>query len=163
MNTRSQNFYAEQVFKAISAVKSGRGSWEESARLVTLWARKAGIPAGELTISDGSGMSRENRASAGALTALLARAHAASYAKTIRESLASPGEGTLRSRLTGEPYRDRIRAKSGYLRGVGALSGYARTRSGRDIAFSFIINGYRGGGAVKGSLDALVRATVDTF
>jgi D-alanyl-D-alanine carboxypeptidase/D-alanyl-D-alanine-endopeptidase (penicillin-binding protein 4) len=39
------------------------------------------------------------------------------------------------------PAKRRCRAKTGSLIGVSALSGYCTTVSGREVAFSFLMNG----------------------
>jgi D-alanyl-D-alanine carboxypeptidase/D-alanyl-D-alanine-endopeptidase (penicillin-binding protein 4) len=39
------------------------------------------------------------------------------------------------------PARRNCRAKTGSLIGVSALSGYCTTRSGHEVAFSFLMNG----------------------
>jgi D-alanyl-D-alanine carboxypeptidase/D-alanyl-D-alanine-endopeptidase (penicillin-binding protein 4) len=162
MNVSSQNFYAEQILKTIGAEKAGEGSWAAGARAVTAWAERAEL--GRVAVSDGSGMSRENRLTARGIQRLLLHAHRARYARVVRDSLPVSGEsGTLENRLDEPRLRGRVQAKTGYLWGVGALSGYARTASGREVAFSALVNGFRGGGAVKHVLDEVARAIIDTL
>jgi D-alanyl-D-alanine carboxypeptidase/D-alanyl-D-alanine-endopeptidase (penicillin-binding protein 4) len=50
--------------------------------------------------------------------------------------------GTLRYRLSDKGMAGRVRAKTGTLDGVSALSGYVTTNSGRTVAFSVIANNY---------------------
>src|SRR5205085_6217591 len=72
INKKSQNHYAEQLLKMIGAEKKGEGSWKEGAAAVTEWLTgKLGVPPDEYHQADGSGMSRENRASANAFIHLL--------------------------------------------------------------------------------------------
>jgi len=54
-------------------------------------------------------------------------------------SLATPGKGTLESRFNG--FKDTLRAKTGAINTISALSGYLRT-GGNDYAFSFIFNNF---------------------
>jgi D-alanyl-D-alanine carboxypeptidase/D-alanyl-D-alanine-endopeptidase (penicillin-binding protein 4) len=73
-------------------------------------------------------------------------------------------DGTLQRRLTARPYRGNVRAKTGYVSGVGALSGYARTRGGIEVAFSILINDTvnpPGTYSMRETLDSICRAIVD--
>lgn len=54
-------------------------------------------------------------------------------------------DGTLKKRLKKEPYKSRIKAKTGYVRGVSALSGYVKTLNEEIIAFSILVNEIKGG------------------
>ena len=73
-------------------------------------------------------------------------------------------DGSLARRLSGPEYKDKVHAKTGYLRGVGALSGYAETRSGIRVAFCILINNFKGKGgnvAMKEIENRIARAIVD--
>jgi D-alanyl-D-alanine carboxypeptidase/D-alanyl-D-alanine-endopeptidase (penicillin-binding protein 4) len=105
---------------------------------------------------DGSGLSRDNRVSPRLLVAAL-RAARDSFAYGPELLAALPiagGDGTMSERAEGAA--GRVRAKTGLLTGVTALSGLARRADGRVVAFSILANDYRGGGAA-------VRATLDAF
>jgi D-alanyl-D-alanine carboxypeptidase/D-alanyl-D-alanine-endopeptidase (penicillin-binding protein 4) len=67
MNKRSQNLYAEVLFKASGLEASGLGSWETGERAVAATLDRRGIATNGLRVVDGSGLSKENRLSAGAL------------------------------------------------------------------------------------------------
>ena len=57
------------------------------------------------------------------------------------QSLSVAGiDGTLRRRMNREPYRARIRAKTGYVLGTSTLSGYVETLKGEIVAFSILVN-----------------------
>ena len=43
--------------------------------------------------------------------------------------------------MTGGAARGNCRGKTGTLAGVSTLSGYCRTRGGRNVSFSFLMNG----------------------
>ena len=60
-------------------------------------------------------------------------------------SLAVAGtSGTIRSRFGDSPAQSRLRAKTGSLTGVSALSGYVESQNGEVLAFSVMMNDYRG-------------------
>ncbi|MCD6360471.1 MAG: D-alanyl-D-alanine carboxypeptidase, partial [Armatimonadetes bacterium] len=48
----------------------------------------------------------------------------------------------LRRRMCGTRAEGHVRAKTGTLTGVSALSGYVDTRGGETIVFSMIMNGF---------------------
>ena len=83
--------------------------------------------------------------------------------EAYRAALPTAGEedGTLESRLEG--FEGRIAAKTGTISNVASLSGYLRTRDGRDLAFSIMTNGSGLPSApVRRAIDDVVRA-IDTY
>ncbi|MFH0963970.1 MAG: D-alanyl-D-alanine carboxypeptidase/D-alanyl-D-alanine-endopeptidase [Planctomycetota bacterium] len=143
MNQRSQNLYAECVLKALGLACCGRGTFADGARAVGDFLQKAGLPPDQYVISDGSGLSRDGRLSPLVLTEVLAKIYRSPDADVFVNSLAEPGQGTLRRRLLGGEVEGRIFAKTGYIRSVSALSGYVFSRSGRAFAFSILVNDLR--------------------
>ena len=67
--------------------------------------------------------------------------------------------GSLKRRYHGTPAAGRVRAKTGFIENVYALSGYLTTLRGRDLAFSVIVNG-TGAGMDEEALDAIDRLLV---
>ena len=161
MLTRSHNHVAEQVLKTIGAETAGRGSWETGTARAGALLREMGLGEDAFRLADGSGLSRANELTPELICALLLHMSRTSSGTRFADMLAAPAEeDTLRGRLTREPYRSAVRAKTGYLNGVGALSGYARTRSGTEVAFSILVNTSRPG-SMRDRVDALCRAIVD--
>jgi len=165
MLKRSVNLYAEQVIKTVGAETGGEGSWEEGLARAEELLRALGFSGEEFDLADGSGLAHANRLPPALLTALLVHMDRSEYGETFRELLPVCGvDGTLRSRLTQEPYRGAVRAKTGSLSGVSALSGYADTKGGIRVAFSILINDGRGVGnarQMRRVQDAICRALVD--
>jgi serine-type D-Ala-D-Ala carboxypeptidase/endopeptidase (penicillin-binding protein 4) len=143
LNRDSDNFFAEQLFKATTAHATGLGSFDLGGPAsAVFFHRTTGVPFGEIYQADGSGLSAHNRASAYALVCALAYAHGASYAAAFHESLAvAGGPGTLRRMFVNTGAQGNLRAKTGYVRGSRTLSGYVRTADGQLVAFSFLYNG----------------------
>ncbi len=136
-NKRSLNMAAEGVFLC-----AGGGSWTGGAKLMTATLSKVyALDAGELTVRDGSGMSRSNAVTARAMTAVLTGVLKTKGAAVFLASLPVSGvDGTLSRRLGGACAK-RVRAKTGYISGVSALSGYVLDASGKPAyAFSILIN-----------------------
>jgi D-alanyl-D-alanine carboxypeptidase/D-alanyl-D-alanine-endopeptidase (penicillin-binding protein 4) len=160
-NKRSQNFYAESLAKHLGALRCKHGSWTEGVRAVREFAQSIGIPKGSFTMSDGSGMSRDNRFAPRHLTILLRHMFFHSAGTEFAQSLPYAGEdlGSWKRRMAQEPYRGNVFAKTGTLEGVSALSGYAKGVSGKGYAFSILLN--RVAGDAHAAQDRIVEALID--
>lgn len=148
INKKSQNHYAEQLLKIIGAEKKQQGSWATGAAVVTDWlTTTVGVPGNEFSQTDGSGMSRNNRASANAFVHLLRHMWQTTYREDFVSSLPYSGDPDSKfgHRLRQAPYARQVYAKTGYINGVVGLSGYVHGQSGKVYAFSFIFNRYRVG------------------
>lgn len=162
-NKRSHNFYAEQIFKTLGAETFGKGTFANGARAALRFSRQAGIPAGQVELVDGSGLSRGNAATPAAVAKLLQFMHDSELGEAFRGTLAISGtDGTLRRRMGDANMRGRIVAKTGTLSGVSALSGYAEASDGRKFAFSILCEGFERGhaGRARAMQDAVCRALV---
>ncbi|HEV2147495.1 MAG TPA: D-alanyl-D-alanine carboxypeptidase/D-alanyl-D-alanine-endopeptidase [Longimicrobiaceae bacterium] len=150
LNRDSDNFFAEHLWKAASAHSIGVGSYTRGgAASAKFFIQNAKVPYGQVWQADGSGLSSLNRASARALVDALVFADAQPWSRTFHESLAVGGdrEGTLRRLFVGGRAQGNLHAKTGYIRGVRTLSGYVKTASGENVAFSFLYNGRNTSGA----------------
>ncbi len=89
---------------------------------------------------DGSGLSRLNRLSARQLVEVLLLARDRPWWPTMENGLANAGvAGTLRERLELDTTIGNVRAKTGTLVDVVALSGYLTTIDGGAVTFSLVI------------------------
>jgi len=161
-NKRSQNFFAESIIKLLGARLCGDGSWESGVRAVHEVLDGLGVPDGYHQV-DGSGMSRENRVAARQFATLLRQMAQHRYADEFIRTLPFSGEKDLtwEDRLAKPPYAGNVFAKTGSLRGVSALSGYAKSRSGSLYAFSILMNGVRSQAHAHALQDAIVRTIID--
>jgi D-alanyl-D-alanine carboxypeptidase len=136
MNVDSRNFYAEVLNKLLS-VRAGTapGTIAGGAAAIEAYAAARGVT---VTAHDGSGLSYANRATAVGLARLLGQAQGEPWGAALAASLARPGRGTLEHRLFGVP----VRAKTGTLQGISALSGYVfLTRTGSWAEFAILSRG----------------------
>jgi serine-type D-Ala-D-Ala carboxypeptidase/endopeptidase (penicillin-binding protein 4) len=117
MNHQSSNFFAEVLGKHLARASRAPGSIAAAARVIESWARRRGAG---IEAFDASGLSYRNRVSAWSLVKLLAASVREPWGKALRTSLPPAGRGTLKDRLAGV----RVRAKTGTLDGVSALSGW---------------------------------------
>ena len=95
-------------------------------------------------IEDGSGFSRDNRLTPRAIVAVMQQAlsdFTTSY--EFAASLSVSGtDGTLSDRMGYAELRSVVRAKTGLLDGVTAISGIMEDGSGEEVLFSIIVNGF---------------------
>jgi len=139
----SLNMMAEGLFKTLGAHRSGLGSWDSGRSTVHAFLRSVGVSADQVTVSDGSGLSRQNRLSAAAATQILAYMFQSSPENfaLFRDSLSLAGkDGTLRKRLRSGETAGRIFGKTGTINGVRTLAGFVHAASGRWLAFAFYYN-----------------------
>ncbi len=162
INKRSQNLHAESVLKLLGARTCGRGSWDGGVRAVREFLAGVGIDPESYRMADGSGMSRNNRFTPRQLTRLLQVMFRHRWAGEFLRTLPYGGEEGLswEKRLADAPYRGNVFAKTGRLRGVSTLSGYAKAVSGRVYAFSVLCNDTRGDWGAKAGQDEIVRAII---
>ncbi|MCX5663038.1 MAG: D-alanyl-D-alanine carboxypeptidase/D-alanyl-D-alanine-endopeptidase [Planctomycetota bacterium] len=149
-NKDSQNLFAESLFKRMGRSVTGMpGSWENGSAAVRGYLHELlGTQAADLSIVDGSGMSRDNRVTARALVGILAAMNRDPKLGPIyRASLSVGGsDGTLQKRFR-QNIAGQVFGKSGYIGGVSSLSGYLvlpEAGGGEHvIAFSFLFNGFK--------------------
>lgn len=148
INKNSQNLFAECLLKTIGFQVSWRdgtpdvGSYESGRRYVERFLTKTRAPrSADLCIDDGSGYSHKNRLTPQLITSVLTYMARHPLRNTFADSLAVAGQdGTLEKRMTD--IRGQVRAKTGYIAGVHALSGYAGKLQGYPgrFAFSMLFN-----------------------
>lgn len=137
-NVPSNNFFAEMLLKRLGAESGKRGTRKRGARKVEDFAKSV---AGGVKASDGSGLSRNNRASPDQVGKLLAAmATDEENGPAFVDSLPVAGrEGTVADRMRGTAAEGNCATKTGTLSDVSALSGYC-TAGGHTIAFSILNN-----------------------
>lgn len=143
IHKKSQNLHAEMLLKVMGAEVYSEGSLPSGSKAIRRFLELKSLPVEGLEIADGSGLSHHNRASALLFARLLDTLKKADYFPTYRDSLAVGGrDGTLKKR-----FRQRknlignVFAKTGFIRGVSALSGYV-VRGDKTWCFSVLVNGF---------------------
>ncbi|WP_411709883.1 D-alanyl-D-alanine carboxypeptidase/D-alanyl-D-alanine-endopeptidase [Arthrobacter sp. B10-11] len=149
----SDNYLAE-VLGRMAAIAAGQpGSNDGATAAVFKQVQDLGIPTEGLRVADVSGLSLGNQVSAGQLSEVV-RAITSGAEPSLRAAIGgfpvAGLTGTLGSRYT-DPSTERgaglVRAKTGTLNSVIALSGYVVDADGRLLVFSFIGNGLKPGAA----------------
>jgi D-alanyl-D-alanine carboxypeptidase/D-alanyl-D-alanine-endopeptidase (penicillin-binding protein 4) len=155
INKFSVNWLADRLIQAAGAAHvGGRATIENAVGAMKDWLRAAGVVAKNLYVDTGSGLSYRTAMSVRQIVEVLraaagfaaprdqarADAHSAFW-----ESLPIAGvDGTLVHRFKRSLLRGRVRAKTGTLSTVVALSGFfPRMETGEPIAFAIVSNDVR--------------------
>ncbi|GDY01879.1 peptidase S13 [Planctomycetota bacterium] len=138
----SSNFDAEQCLRVLGAesIKDGslHGGIEAGTAQIARLLRK--VPA-QFVMADGSGLSRENRVTPTMMVQLVAlMVHGANKDSFLAALPIASESGTLESRFEGSKVAGRVRAKTGWIRGVSALSGVLQRADGSSCVFSILMN-----------------------
>jgi D-alanyl-D-alanine carboxypeptidase/D-alanyl-D-alanine-endopeptidase (penicillin-binding protein 4) len=143
INKYSHNLHAEMLLRTLGREAKNYGSLTRGLQALEEFAAAAGIEKDESIFTDGAGLSRHTLVAPHALIKLLRHMAASPRFEAFLASLPVAGEdGTLAERFRGTRARGRIRAKTGTMENVNALSGYMELPSGERLAFSIIGNSH---------------------
>jgi D-alanyl-D-alanine carboxypeptidase/D-alanyl-D-alanine-endopeptidase (penicillin-binding protein 4) len=158
INKFSNNVMARQLFLTLGAEASGvPASPAGGLAAIRSWIATKKIPAPELAMENGSGLSRAERISAATLAALLQAAWRSAVMPEFISSMPVVGlDGTMRRRLKNEGVAGQAHVKTGLLSDARALAGYVLDRSGRRVAVVMLVNHPRAPEA-QAAGDALLR------
>jgi D-alanyl-D-alanine carboxypeptidase/D-alanyl-D-alanine-endopeptidase (penicillin-binding protein 4) len=96
-----------------------------------------------IRIVDGSGLSRHNLTSPAVIVRLLETLYNSQHFNAYYHSLPIAGvDGTIKGRMRHTGAEGILRAKTGTLSAVTALSGYVQTADGEWLAFSMMMMNY---------------------
>jgi serine-type D-Ala-D-Ala carboxypeptidase/endopeptidase (penicillin-binding protein 4) len=152
INKRSNNVMARMLFLNLARIPQANKAAAETR--LRAWLGSAGLNDASLQFDNGSGLSREERASAAAITKLLQYAYAGPLMPEFMSSLAVVAQdGTVARRMS--PAAGTAHVKTGTLRDSAALAGYVLGASGKRYAFTAIVNHGNVGGA-RAVFDKLV-------
>ncbi len=152
INKRSQNLYAEQLLRTLGAHFPAEGFVRGSA--ASGWAstmdffRSAGLNTERLQLVDGSGLARQNLVTSTMVSQVLRYMFNhpnEDIKKGFLDSLPVGGvDGSLSSRMKGTAAEGNVRAKTGTIGAVSALSGFVSTAERTHLVFSIMVNHYTG-------------------
>ena len=144
----SDNVLAEALARQVALAAGEPASFDGAARAMEAAVTELGLPAAESDLFDGSGLSRRNKMTPSMLTDLLLLAASGTRPEITVMFGGLPvaaWSGTLQDRF---PARDAarvgqglVRAKTGTLSGVSALSGELVTVDGRLLVFAIMADG----------------------
>lgn len=162
VNQHSDNALSESLLKCLGFYVAGDQLAESGKKVVLSHLEDKSFDVENLSYADGSGYSRSNLVTPMAQVKFLSKLMKESYYKDYFESLPIAGQtGTLK-RMFLSNSNGQIFAKTGTLNRVKTLAGYIKTRTGKTLVFSLLINNYNGSvSQVKNRMEQLLDPTLD--
>ena len=144
-NVKSNNHFAEYLFKFISTKNNKVGATVESISTIRSYWKSKELPVDQLFQYDGCGLSPCDVVSANFYVELLIYMRNKSpYSNDFYNSLpVTGGRGTLSELLVNTPLQGKIHAKSGTIENVKCYAGYMELKN-RTLVFSLMVNNPNG-------------------
>ncbi|MFV0505205.1 MAG: D-alanyl-D-alanine carboxypeptidase/D-alanyl-D-alanine-endopeptidase [Bacteroidales bacterium] len=139
LNHTSSNLIAEHLVKQIAYEKVGLGSTNVGIELIMKHWNDKGLDTEQLTMIDGSGLSRFNAITTDFFVALLQYMHNNSEHSEVFKMSLPDGQ---KLGFTNTP-KGHITAKSGTLSGVRCYGGYYKSTAGTTYTFTFLVNNFK--------------------
>ena len=162
INKLSNNVMAQQLYLTLSSELGAPGRFEASRLRMSQWWRHEFPGQPEPVLDNGSGLSRTERSTAEALTALLQKVQAGPHAHIFVDSLAVAGvDGTavrLKDRLPNSPVIGNAWLKTGSLRDVASVAGYVQGQSGQRYTLVAVLH-HPNAHQARAALDQLLEWT----
>jgi D-alanyl-D-alanine carboxypeptidase/D-alanyl-D-alanine-endopeptidase (penicillin-binding protein 4) len=158
VNKLSNNTMARTIYLTLGAEHPwvGHDSAAAAQRAIEDWARHRGFAFSELTLENGSGLSRRERISPRHMAQLLQAAAHSPYGPELLSSLPIVGiDGTMVHRLVDSPAAGMGHIKTGTLDGAKAIAGIMRDHNGREWVVVAIAN-HAGADAASPAFDRLL-------
>ena len=142
MNKPSDNFFAEMLTKGLGASFGGGGTTARGVKVERAFLVSLGIAAKTFRLTDGSGLSYDDRLTTLDITTLLRR-HVAAHRLAGLLELARrwpASTAPCRDRMRGTAAQKNLHGKTGTLTVASNLSGYVTSANGEWLAFSMLMN-----------------------
>lgn len=170
-NKDSLQLAAEALLKTIAARTATNGKnagWPAGRELITKYMLGLCIEKEEFYIDDGSGLSRQNKLSANAITKVLLDVYKGKNWRLYKNSLAVGGvDGTIGKHFKEEKYKGKVFGKTGYIGGAKSLSGICSRvpakrgpTGGGDYIFSILANNTNG--QTRAAINDIAKAIIDS-
>lgn len=161
----SDNIYAESIIKTIGFKTSHHGSFKEGvSALKSALQHKTDINFANVFLYDGSGLSRYDLVTPEQLFRVLYIAYNDKAINTyfIKAMPLSGKSGTLKNRFQAYDLASNIRAKTGTMLGISALSGYITTKK-NDYIFVIILNNFTQTAQYSKPIESEICAAIERF
>ena len=159
INKFSNNVMAQQLFLTLALTQRGSGTSAAAREVLGGWLQERfGALAAGARIDNGSGLSRDARASAQLLAGLLQSGWAGPLMPDLLGSLPVNGHDGTPRRSKTTPGRAHL--KTGSLRDVSGVAGYVLSNNGRRHVLVAVIN-HTNANAARPAIDALVQWVIN--
>jgi len=128
-NKKSINLYGEALIRTLAYEKDGFAATGNGVSIMKNFWKAKGLDEDELNISDGSGLSPQDRVTTHAEVEVLKYARSRSWFPYFSASL---------------PEYNGMTMKSGTIKDVKGFCGYHKSKDGTEYIFSFLVNNYNG-------------------
>jgi len=146
VNKVSSNLNAEMVLYTMAEKYYGKPATSKNGiKVINNLISMAGMNPEKYRLVDGSGLSHYNLVSAELMVAVLKHMYyeEPELYQVLVESFPIAGvDGTLGRRMGESVAENKVRAKTGTISGVSALSGYITSKSGNLLAFSILMQNF---------------------
>ena len=163
-NEKSINLYAEALLRTMGKKRKGEGSTEKGVEAVKDFWKDRGMDMDGFFMEDGSGLSPRNGVTSYQMTQIMRKAAKdKGIFDYLYSSLAIGGRtGTASYMFKKSRAAGNVRLKSGSMRRCRAYTGYARTKSGKLLAYTIIANNFTGKSRfIRLKMEKVMTALVD--
>jgi D-alanyl-D-alanine carboxypeptidase/D-alanyl-D-alanine-endopeptidase (penicillin-binding protein 4) len=164
MNKFSNNYVAEMLAKDLGAFKTGKvGRMADGLNEIRNFLQEElGWNPSSYVLANVSGFTRKNSLTPKQFVQVLSwvQKQFKLYPEFLQSLPVAGIDGTLQKRMKNGGAEGWVRAKTGLLNGVVALSGYAGSHDGTVKVFTFIYNGHGDEGHVRETFDAMASSLV---
>lgn len=163
LNKDSNNHVAEMLTKAIAVKNNKEGSIAEGVKIINRETRLISVRPHEYSFVSPSGLSTSNQISSSNILKIFESIAAnKKHQDVFMKSLPIAGvDGTLKNRKIASDNIEWVKAKTGFITGAVSLGGYAKTKEGTLLAFSFIYNGTDKENKIISFYDQLIAEILD--
>ena len=142
INKTSDNMAARNLMLSlVRGFPTRAATMVEARQRVDGWLARQGLQPGDISLENGSGLSRGERGKPRAMVQLLRNAWASQQAQAFIDSLPIAGiDGTLAHRMTSGRATGAAFLKTGTLLDTRALAGYVKAVSGKTYAVAALVN-----------------------
>lgn len=160
INRMSHNEFADMVMLAMGAKANNESTYASGFRAVEAWLDQMAVPHEGLRLSDGSGLSHNNRVSAHQMVQIVSAVQTQPWAELWNHSLSVAGvDGTFAGRMRDPGTRGCAWLKSGTIDGVITTAGILHHRgTGERYAVSILMNDVRHQPSARSAHDAIIGA-----
>lgn len=163
INQTSNNAMSEALLKTTGFYKKGDFSLDTGKATVNKHLSRKSFEFQGFNFADGSGLSRSNVVTPVSQVKFLSSLMNEKYFDSYFKSLPIAGQtGTLKSSFQNSESYGQIFAKTGTLNRVKTLAGYVKTKTGKLLTFSLLINNYNGSVAqVKQKMESILAPLIN--